>query len=75
MAFNGSYACTKCLRVHKKEELVVKKVMFQELGLSPRTVRSRSVAWLCASCVREDADWNRPPNFSPGSIAAGISNG
>lgn len=66
MAFEGSYSCTKCNKTTERKSLVVKKVMFQEIGANPATIRSRSVAWLCAPCVAADPDYNRPVHDSPG---------
>ena len=66
MAFNGEYVCTQCGKQENREMLVVKKVQFQELGVLPTTLRSRSVAWLCPSCVAADADWNQELYSSPG---------
>lgn len=69
MAFTGEYKCTSCGTSQGNPSLLVtKKVMFQELGESPRTLKSRTVAWLCPSCVANDSDWRRPPYSSPGMI-------
>lgn len=66
MAFAGEYACSGCGKVTKRELLVVKKVQFQELGVKPLTLRSRSVAWLCPTCVARDPHWRQDPYASPG---------
>lgn len=66
MANSIDYACSNCGIDQEPEMLVAKKVMFQEIGVKPRTFRSRIVAWLCPQCTARDADWNKPPYESPG---------
>lgn len=70
MAYTGEYKCTRCGKAERRELLVVKKVMFQELGTKPRTLRSRSRTWLCPQCVAKDEDWKADAYSSPGMAAA-----
>lgn len=70
MAFTGEYVCSECGNVTDRDLLVVKKVQYQELGLKPMTLRSRSVAWLCPKCVARDPHWRQEPYSSPGMAAA-----
>lgn len=60
------YACTnpECGREVPREQLVVKKAVFLEMGEGARTLRSRVVGWLCPVCVSKDPDWNRE-KFNP----------
>lgn len=51
------HVCTGCGSITEREMLTVKKVLFQEIGLNPLTIRSRNVAWLCPRCVARDEDW------------------
>jgi hypothetical protein len=59
-----NYACTRCLTPTKRENLVVKKSVFLEMGEGGRTIRSRVTDWLCPGCTNDDADWNRE-KFDP----------
>lgn len=69
MAFTGEYKCSKCGSTPGNPDLLVaKKVMFQELGTNPRTLKSRTVDWLCPPCVAKDPDWKKEPYTSPGMI-------
>lgn len=68
MAFTGEYKCSNCGKPEKKELLVVKKVMFQTIGIKPTTLRSRNVEWLCPVCVIKDPAWNTAEYSSPGMV-------
>ncbi len=66
--FTGEYKCSSCGKNPGNPDLlVVKKVMFQELGVNPRTLKSRTAGWLCPQCIAKDPDWKRPPYSSPGT--------
>lgn len=60
----ATYGCTQCSAPTKREDLVVKKAVFLEMGEGARTFRSRVVGWLCPKCREGDPDWNRE-KFSP----------
>lgn len=66
MAFQGSYKCSSCGNTESRDKLVAKKVMFQELGERPKTIKSRTTAWLCVRCLVQDPDWKRERYQSPG---------
>lgn len=51
--------CGECGEVFDKELLVVKTVSFKVLGTT-KNIQSRVASWLCAKCLRLDADWTRP---------------
>lgn len=68
MAFTGEYKCSICGKESDPELLTAKKVMFQELGVNPRTLKSRTAGWLCPSCIVKDEDWRRPAYSSPGTV-------
>lgn len=70
MAFTGEYKCSVCGNHEKAELLTAKKVMFQELGVKPTTIKSRIESWLCPRCVILDPAWNMPAYSSPGMIPA-----
>ena len=69
MGFPGEYKCTRCNKSEKRELLSAKKVSFQELGVRPRIIRSRIVAWLCPPCVARDEDWRQDAYATPGMAA------
>jgi hypothetical protein len=54
------YKCSVCGREEQREDLTVKRVSFQTMGIKFRTIRSRVVAWLCDDCRSEDVAWNMP---------------
>lgn len=66
MAFSGEYKCSGCGKIERADLLTAKKVMFQELGVKPRTLKSRIESWLCPQCVVKDPAWNMPAYSSPG---------
>ena len=55
---NIEYICSACGGRSTKERLHAKRVMFTTIGDKPKTVRSRTVAWLCEVCMMRDYDWN-----------------
>lgn len=63
MARDIDYKCSKCGAKPVgpggtvKEMLVVKKVLFAEMGTTGRTLKTRVVAWLCPPCTKEDEAW------------------
>ena len=64
-----TYRCTRCNRGPEdgidREHLMVKRVLFQNMGEGGRIHKSRNLAWLCPACVAKDADWQRPPRQMP----------
>ena len=52
------YKCTKCGAQSTRELLTVKKVLFLEMGVGARTLRSRVIGWLCPPCVAADEQYN-----------------
>lgn len=65
MANNPDYKCTRCGKPTERSLLTVKKVVFLEMGLGGRTIRSRVVDWLCPHDIALDDDWNREKFLSP----------
>lgn len=70
MANNRPYACSACKGPTPREHLLVKKVIFQELGVKPKMARSRTAAWLCPSCLQKDPHWNLGAYVAPGMVEA-----
>lgn len=64
MANVPEYGCTRCQRPVPRDELVVKKALFTEMGAPAQTIRSRVTDWLCSTCLTTDTDFNRE-KFSP----------
>lgn len=63
------YKCTLgCQQPKARDELSVKKAVFQKLGPGGRIIRSRSVGWICDTCRELDPDYLREPwSESPGN--------
>lgn len=53
------YRCHKCKLTFARDDLVVKRVVFAELGAGGRQVRSRSVGFLCRPCLEADPVYKR----------------
>lgn len=60
MANLKEYRCSNCDQVTDRKLLTVKKVLFLEMGVGARTLKSRVVGWLCPRCVARDGDFNLP---------------
>lgn len=61
------YECSVCNRVSLRELLIAKKVVFSALGPGGKTVRSRTIKWLCTDCLPKDEHWNiEPYSGAPG---------
>lgn len=54
------YRCTSCGIETNREDLTVKRVSFQTMGVRFKMLKSRNRAWLCQSCLEQDDDWNAP---------------
>lgn len=72
MANQPHYACTRCSKPTKREELTVKKALFTEMGMGAGTKRARVTDWLCSTCLDSDPDWQRE-KFSPPRVVAQIA--
>lgn len=72
MPNSPNYACTRCHTPTSREQLTVKLAMFREMGEGARTVRSRVIDWLCATCLDSDPDFNRE-KFSPPRVVSQIA--
>lgn len=55
------YRCMVDNEEHDREDLLVKKIVYMEMGRGARTVRSRAVGWICRDHAEVDPDWNREP--------------
>jgi len=51
------YKCSKCGTPTPREKLTVKRVQFATIGAGYKTLRNRTVAWLCESCLNDDSAW------------------
>lgn len=62
------YSCSDCGGRSTREDLMAKRVSFTTIGSTPKTVRSRTVKWLCEVCMMRDPDFNLDPRTSaPGN--------
>lgn len=52
------YKCSVCDHVRPRDELIVKRAVFLEMGRNAKQLKSRVVAWVCKSCIEDDEDWN-----------------
>lgn len=53
------YTCMTCKQPKTREELLVRRVSWAEMGRNGKPIRSRSVGWQCRACVEADPDFNR----------------
>lgn len=62
--------CTRCGKDCDRDKMMCQKVSFHEMGKGGRLIRTRTVAWLCPSCVSQDPVWNSEPwTSAPGATA------
>lgn len=68
------YICGNCGQDFQNAEaarknLVVKKVEFRQYGFKGKLIRSRTLRWLCRSCMLADEQYNLPEsNVSEGML-------
>lgn len=64
---NIEYKCARCGRLVGKENLVVRRVQFREMGQGGKVLRTRTGEWLCRvaqqdgspSCLEQDPAWTQ----------------
>jgi len=56
----SEYKCSVCLRKTLRELLTAKKIAFTTMGAGAKTLRTRTVGWLCDECIEVDEDYIRP---------------
>lgn len=54
--------CSKCQEPTSTKKLSVKRVGFYTFGRNYKSIRNRTVAWLCPSCREVDPHWNLSPH-------------
>jgi hypothetical protein len=64
------YQCSECgweaaSQPETRSLLTVKKVMFLEMGVGGRTLKSRIIGRLCPKCVETDPDYIKEPFDRP----------
>lgn len=74
--YTKTYSCTRCgNEVVERDKLTVKKVSFHGMGARARTYKSRVIAWLCPTCLRNDPDWKREAYTDPADADAVVAVG
>jgi hypothetical protein len=64
------YKCSGCGKDKAKDDLVVKRVQFREMGMNGKVTSTRTVAWLCPPCLAKDPDTGRDAYMdAPGTSA------
>lgn len=56
---NIRYICSVCGQEKAKDELLAKRMLWQTIGAAPKTIRMRTVAWVCRDCLDLDPDFTR----------------
>lgn len=51
--------CSECGNKYPRSLLVVKRVVFDTMGVKYKRLKSRTVAWLCPTCLSADSAWNQ----------------
>lgn len=51
--------CTGCGNTFHREQLTVKRAVFDTMGQKYKRLKSRTVGWLCAPCLEGDPDWTQ----------------
>jgi hypothetical protein len=55
----SEYKCSVCQRETLRDLLTAKKISFTTMGAGAKTLRTRTVAWLCDECILVDEDYTR----------------
>lgn len=63
LARTGRTRCDGCGEVYPTDECFVKRVDFRTIS-KRKTVRTRTAAKLCASCLEKDEQWNLPTTYN-----------
>lgn len=53
------YTCMKCKTECERDDLTVKRSVFARMGAGGRVIKSRTLGFLCPSCLAGDRDFNR----------------
>lgn len=69
------YKCTGCGTESSHEKLTVKRAVFTTMGQNFKTIRSRTVGWLCETCRNADNDWKRERGDAPGMANTRLHDG
>ena len=63
------YKCSACQQPRARDSLTAKRVYFTTMGRGFKTIRSRTVAWLCPDCLEKDDAWTADMySDSPGMV-------
>lgn len=60
--------CSRCGTNVPTESAVAYRVTFTTVSKPAKTIRSRTLEWLCPDCLGRDEVWNLPPYSSPGDL-------
>ncbi len=64
-----TYKCGECGSEPGRDNLVVKRVEFANIGRAGKVLRRRSVAFLCQACMQADKAYTQEPyTKSPGNV-------
>jgi hypothetical protein len=71
------YSCHDCGATFSQSEaqagkLMRKTVQFQTFGNKPRTVRSRTIKFVCINCITVDPEYNIESFRAPGQLSQGL---
>lgn len=77
------YKCDGCGEIRPRDELVVKRVQFKNMGMDGKLLATRVVGWLCTvvgvdgkSCLTRDEHYGRVPYVeAPGTAAKKLPEG
>lgn len=61
MSKRSIYVCMSCDKETPRDDLVVKRAVFALMGKHGKLFRSRTLGFLCPTCLECDSDYNRVP--------------
>lgn len=64
--------CSVCGLLASKELLTIKRVNFMKRLTPSKTLKSRTVAWLCEKCLSNDPEWNTKRYSGPGHTSEAL---
>lgn len=60
-ASRSDFKCTKCGKDTDRDDLMVKRVQFRDMGETGAIRKTRVTDRLCPDCLNLDPDWQRKP--------------
>lgn len=64
------YVCSACKTDTPRSELTSKIATFKQVGSGGKVIKTRTIGWLCPTCLASDAHWQIEKFDGPGAAKA-----